>query len=234
MKKHLSFLLSLCIVLSMLTLVNPTSVSARTFTYYMKEYRKGKMKDGPGSMIGDPSFNNKIDAEDALRVLYFLSYGSAHSPAFEPPTTPEELQSQANQGLWRMEAVSMDYYKRGWHIYDWDKKNWGAELGITFTTWYIFQSYTRNAYFLCDVSNDCKLGADDALMILQYVVGKRDSFPRTDYHGEGNFQYMHPIEEWYPTKYYDVRYNMYGRLAYPNAYDAVADIFPDIPPLPAE
>ncbi len=232
MRRIIAFLICLCTVLSV---GNTAGADVISMYYYEQLYRNGDMKDGPGSMIGDPNFNSKIEAEDALRVLFFILHGQCHNPVFPTvATTPEEIQYQENLCMRKLEGLSLDYYKRGWHIYNWEEKDWKGEMGIEYINQYIFQSYVRNAYFLGDVSNDCKLGSDDALMILQYVVGKRDSFPRTDYHGEGNFQYMYPVEEWYPTKYFDVRYDRSGKLTHPDAYDDVADIFPDIPPLPAE
>lgn len=44
------------------------------------------------------------------------------------------------------------------------------------------QVYNYHRKRLCrDVNNDDKVTAEDALMVLQYVVGKRDCFARTDF-----------------------------------------------------
>ena len=61
MKKIMAFLLCLCTILSVVNTVQADL--GHVYNYYEKLYRSGEMKDGPGSMIGDPNFNNKIDAE---------------------------------------------------------------------------------------------------------------------------------------------------------------------------
>ncbi len=218
MKKIMCLFLVIAVALS--CTINATarvSSGDYVFDYYLNQFQDNKWKTPPSEMIGDGTLNHTINAADALLVLSFSVYGA---PVYQPFYAMN------------LEALCRRFYEMGFHkegrLENADFEN-AFMMGGSVLWHSIFQCYVNHSYFLSDVSNDCTVNAEDALLILQYAVGKIDQFPRTDYAGEGRFQYMVWPTEWYPTMYYDFRSN-----GNENAYDSVADIFPDIPPVQTE
>ena len=73
---------------------------------------------------------------------------------------------------------------------------------------------TDNSVFLSDVTGDCTVDAVDALAILQYAVGNRSAFERTDFAGNAMFQLLPWPDDWRPGMCYDLTtVRLYGDWA---------------------
>ena len=214
MKRIIAFLLSLVLLFTVYT-GSAQAGANYVFAYMAAVYNSGGMLNGPPTLIGDPTGNNTIDAADALLTLVYAITGS--------------LAWVLENGEEESALRQMEYYSRLYYLQSWPERieqgDWTAESHIHTEINPVYNCYTLDSYFVCDVTNDCRVNAEDALMILQYAVGKREAFPRTDYTGQKGFQYMRWPAEWYPTMYYDMR------VKDPAYYDSVARYFPEIPPM---
>ena len=131
----------LCIFLCFALVVGTSTVMA-------VEYPNVLPGDSVAWMIGDPNGDEKIDAADALVVLW--------------------------RGLIKEDRSSEDVCVEEdcWHIREGKGHDFHNQRSI----------YRYHYHFLCgDVNKDDYLSAHDALLILQYAVGKIEEFPRTDF-----------------------------------------------------
>ena len=220
MKRILSLILAFVLLFAVSSVSSHAGVNLEIWEhYYISLYQAGGMAGGPPTVIGDPTGNGTIDASDALLTLVNALWGPRYMYA-NPDIIDEEKCMQ-----W-FEKLSLRFYAGDWNqkVHD-PSFPWQEQWTIILYCDAIYQCYLRDSYFVCDVTNDCAVSAEDALMILQYAVGKREAFPRTDYTGQNCVQYMFWPEEWYPTMYYDMR------VKDPAYYDSVARYFPEIPPM---
>lgn len=120
----------------------------------------------PDWLIGDMNFDGQVTAEDALNVL--------HYSLLDPETFSFENHGSNTPKQYYYGYVD-EIYKNGIvrDIETGQYKYAGRELYFTI--------FFYNSAIVADVNNDSLHSSVDALMILQYVVGKRTEFPRTDY-----------------------------------------------------
>ncbi len=145
-------------------------------------------------LLGDATIDGTVDASDAL---FALIYG------LDMPSFDETVASDGKR---------VSHY----NLYYWGFTDWPGKYGFltkacmerkyqryrqgdrleSFTANSVY--YQFNSALMADVSNDGFSNAVDALLILQYAVGKIDAFPRTDFSSKGCMFYVPWFNEWEP------------------------------------
>ena len=167
-------------------------------SHFMSYQEAGKFKDTsekPELILGDATVDGKVDATDAL---FALIYG---------------LDMPFDETAYKGGRVSKNnLYYRGISYVDYPGV-YGSWIKIDLERRYMYYDqefyfnqvaglanlfYRYNSALVADVSNDGFSNAVDAMLILQYAVGKIDAFPRTDFSSKGNMFYVPWYDEWEP------------------------------------
>lgn len=120
----------------------------------------------PDWLIGDVDFDGTVSAYDALFVLNYCM--------LDPDAFSFEHQD-CNQPKQYYYGYIDEMYRRCIIL---DRETQQYEFAAQEVYYHIFY---YNSAIMADVNNDNAFSSEDALLILQYVVGKRSDFPRTDY-----------------------------------------------------
>ena len=131
------------------------------FQYFLTHTRPFK----PELLIGDVNFDGTIDAIDAL---FAIRYTDPRQNIFEASQTWKGSKQYCVHGSNLDTSLELSYQQH-------------AQSSKTDSyTRAQFDFYWCNSVLMADVTGNAAIEADDVLMILQYAVGKRMAFPRTD------------------------------------------------------
>ena len=189
MKKLIAVLLSF-VLLSLTATAGQTEEDFATqMRFFWNNYLKsGQLDEKPVWTVGDVNYDDTINAADALMAL---QYG-VHPDWFSLRYNFEDIR-ELFEGvmfghfdlLWRNPYFLTPSYRPYW-----------------FNPYSV--AYENNSIFVSDVTGDCTVDAADALAILQYAVGKRTAFDRTDFVGNDSFLLLPWPDDWRPGMVLDV------------------------------
>ena len=181
------------------------------FQYFLTHTRSVK----PDLMIGDVNFDGKIDAVDAL---FAIRYTDSRQNAFEISSSMVHADKtrciHGSRVDVLLESACMEHNNTVRIGNEYDRAQ--------------FNYYWFNSVLMADVTGNDVIEADDVLMILQYAVGKRTAFDRTDtstkptgtvtgFHGTQNIYQMFYVDwpdVWEPGMYVSTEMISYNQLMY--------------------
>ena len=165
--------------------------------------------------IGDVAYDGRVDAVDALWVLRKAVYIESESQRRR--VDPQWYRFYFNS-FPKSSATLLACYEECYYTYFLGERRRGwPDLDARYV------AYIQNRTYLADVDGDKMITAKDALLILQYAVGKIDAFPRTSLTDDWDKYWAFAVwpDDWRPGMY------TMGSYAFTGYIDRYAKLSPE-------